>query len=244
MKRGGDENQRLGNIWDVVSTLAHALTDARDQLVGLINHTGTRGKRFAGSDKGFRNAIGFRHSFGKENIYHSNGDFGSGPYEYGGGYTPRYRGGGYIPSGKQLQSVHRQHARGHVAFGQHSEFKPQLPRKTCKPKPPRSGGSGSGKSGKKAVQFGLYLDPKSNCLQIQTKKGGNNPLRIEFGGQSQGPQYACNKDTNCRPSSPDSKRHCIGTQYAALLKEEAIRIRERRLAEEKDANLKPKWRRC
>lgn len=235
MKRRSNKNEQLGNIWDVVSSLAQALTDARDQLVGLINYPGTKGTRSAGND------TGFRHSHGKENIYYGNDN---GTFHHDGNTLARYRGGGYIPMAKEGRSIHRQHARGHVAFGAHSEFKPQPPCKPCKPE--RGGSCPRGKPGKKGMQFGIYLDPKSNTMQISTKKGGGNPVKINFGGggQSPEPQYACNKNANCRPSSPDSKRHCIGTQYAALLKEEAFRIRERRLAEEKDPNAKPKWTRC
>lgn len=253
MKRGGNRNEQLGNIWDVVSNLAQALTDARDQLIGLINFPGTT----VASDRNvhrFRNASGFPHQHGKENVDHNNGfeDF------HVSNALARYRGGGYtkkfgVPSSKKIKSIHRQHARGHVAFGAHSEFKPQPP---CHRKPVNTGtsmGSSMGSrckrvGGKKGVQIGLFLDPKSNCLQINTKKGMGNPVNINFLPNQPSPspdQYTCKKDPNCRPSSPDTKRHCIGTQYAALLKEEAFRIRERRLAEDQKApNSKPKWTRC
>ena len=32
------QGMKRGDIWDVVSSLAHALSEARDQLVNLMNH--------------------------------------------------------------------------------------------------------------------------------------------------------------------------------------------------------------
>ena len=225
MKLRNSQNEQLGNIWDVVSNLAKALTDARDQLVGLINSSATGVTRSAGSDKGLQR------NYGKENTYHSD-DNGNDHHE-----LARYRGGGYIPRRREPRSIHRAHVRGHVAFGIHSEFKPMPPSK-CKPKR-RS--SSRGKGGKKGTQFGLFLDSKSNSVQVKTRKGCKSPVCINLDYPDPG---LSNKGSNCRPSSPDSKRHCIGTQYAALLKEEASRIRERRLSEEKDPRTKTKWTRC
>jgi len=251
MRRGSHRNEQLGNIWDVVSNLALALTDARDQLIDLINFPSI------GSDRNvnrFTIANGFPHQNGKENINHSNKGLED---VHVGNALARTRGGGpsakkfSVPGSNQVRSIHRQHARGHVAFGAHSEFKPQPP---CNCRPINKGtgmGSSMGSrrkqgSGKKGVQIGLFLDPKSNCLQIDTKKGMGNPVNINFLPNEPNPdQNTCKEDPACRPSSSDKKRHCIGTQYAALLKEEAFRIRDLRLAEDqKAANSRPKWTRC
>lgn len=217
--------------------MARALTDARNQLIGLVTFPSAR-RLNRGIPQHEKQIVSHNHGFEQSNA------------------LARYQGGGPyrkknypIPDSKNVKSIHRQHARGHVSFGAHSEFKPQPPcRKPLKGTSVSSSSGSRGKRGKKGVQIGLYLDPKSQCLQIHTKKGADHPVNISF-LPDQPPagkyQYTCKKDPGCRPSSPDSKRHCIGTHYAALLKEEATRIRERRWAEEqKTPNSKPKWTRC
>lgn len=51
------------------------------------------------------------------------------------------------------------------------------------------------------------------------------------------------RDGSPSKSPEDPKRHCIGTQYAALLRQEAQQLRQRRLAEERSGRLRPKWQR-
>ena len=144
----------------------------------------------------------------------------------------RCRGGGgccgnYVPSNKNVRSVHRQHARGHVAFGNHSEFKPEPPSKPGKP----------------VTMARNYSRPRGRSFG---KPGGG--VSISF--LPQGSRYSCKKDSNCRSPCPSSnsyecKRHCIGNQYVALLREEACKVRERRLEKMCDNyNSKLKWARC
>lgn len=220
MKKRG----KVPDVWDVVSSLAQALTDARDQLVGLINSPGL---------------------YNKNNMNrrcHNNEAL-----------AMRLRGGGscgkpHVPNNQKVRSVHRQHTRGHVAFGNHSEFKPEPP--SNKPETMALNWScsrpGSGnKAGSRGVQ--LYLDANSNSLQINSnKRGCESPVSIFIPKSSPcSPEYIqCGKE--CRPREPyDCKRHCIGTQYAALLREEACRARERRLAKNCERMCgKPRWARC
>lgn len=239
MKRG-----KAAYIWDVVSSLAQALTDARDQLVGLIN--------FDGSAKGYNNN---RRCHGKENVHRSNiGDV----LQTDNALAMRLRGGGIcgeyrVPNNQKVRSIRREHARGHVAFGNHSEFKPESPCKPGKPEtmalnfcPSRAGsrpGSGKGRG------VHLYLDARSNCLQINSNRGGcDTPVSIFTSLSPCPPEYTCKSPCGreSRPrSSYDCKRHCIGTQYAALLREEASRARERRLAKKCErTNAKSRWARC
>lgn len=115
------QGMKRGNIWDVVSSLAHALSEARDQLVNLINHDDdAKGfNRCHGTDNTRRNVGG---------VVNHSGDAVAMRCRGGGGCS-----GNYVPSNKNVRSVHRQHARGHVAFGNHSEFKPEPPSKPGKP---------------------------------------------------------------------------------------------------------------
>lgn len=233
MKRGKE-----ANIWDVVSSLARALANARDQLVGLIN--------FDGSGKGCDRCRG------KENVPRSNiGDVNN-------ELAMRLRGGAirgkqHVPDSRKAHSVHRQHARGHFTFGNHSEFKPEPPSKSgkhetmaaniCAARAGSRPGSGKGRG----VQ--LYLDPKSNSLQINSNRGGcKSPVSI-FVPKSPCPrEYSCKSPCGMesRACSPYvSKRHCIGTQFAALLREEACQARERRLTKKCERmNAKPRWACC
>lgn len=202
------------NIWDVVSSLAQALTEARDQLVGLIN---SKEKGHKGCRKG------------KENI----------------DTVMRARGGGfskpYVPNNQQVRSVHRQHARGHVAFGVHSEFKPEPPR-NCKQETMAMNWSCGRQAGNNnnnnRVQ--LYLNPNSNSVQINNNNNNNR------GGCESPVSIVFPKSCSPPPREPyDCKRHCIGTQYAALLREEACRARTRRLEKSCDRlHGKPRWARC
>jgi hypothetical protein len=59
MNRGNCSTNEAGKIWDVVASLAHALSDARDQLVGLIKHDGNG------------NAREFQRGYGMENTHRS-----------------------------------------------------------------------------------------------------------------------------------------------------------------------------
>jgi len=210
--QGMKKRGKPANIWDVVSSLAQALTDARDQLVGLINsdrnskrHKNTRFNR----KQNTTNALAMR---------------------LRGGETSHY-----VPSNQKVRSVHRQHVRGPVAFGNHSDFKPAPPGKpetmalnwSCRP--------GSGKGGAQT-----YLD--ANSLKMNKKKGRpESPVSIII---PKSPESAYQKESRCR-SPYDCKRHCIGTQYAELLREEACRARERRLAKTCERmHGKPRWARC
>lgn len=214
MKRGNSNPCEVGNIWDVVTSLAQALSDARDQLVGLINYDNAQGRGHEMENP--QRSVG-------ERIIHCNDD----------AVAMRCRGGSgccrsYVPSNKKVPSVHRQHARGHVAFGNHSEFKPEPPSKPCKP-----------------VTMALkYSPPRGRC---GGKPGGG--VSISFLPKSPcPPQYTCKTDNNCSfpcPTPYECKRHCIGNQYVAVLREEACRIRERRLEKQcENSNAKPRWARC
>lgn len=256
MERGGNKNEQMGNIWDVVVYLARALTDARDQLVGLINFPG--------------NSVGSDRKVNRFKLRHVNGipqQHGKGNWQRDNGFQDvrvsnalaRCRGGGPnwrpmecdIPASNKVKNIHRQHARGHVAFGVHSEFKPQPPNhkpvNRCISKGPSTGSKCKRGGRKKGVEIGVFLDPKTNCLQINTTKGEGNPVNIKFipNNPCQPCPPPCTKDPFCTgPPSPDSKRHCIGTQYAELLREEAFSLRERRLAEDLKEDSRPKWTRC
>lgn len=206
MMQGMKKRGKPANIWDVVTSLAQALTDARDQLVGLINFDGTA----TGNQ--------IRRCHGQENTDNA--------------LAMRLRGGGpahHVPSNQRVRSVHRQHARGHVAFGNHSEFKSEPPGKPETMALNWSCRRGSGKG--RGIQ--MYLD--ANSLKIKRNKGGcESPVSIFIP-----------KSPESRPRSPyECKRHCIGTQYAALLREEACRARERRLEKTCERmNCKPRWSR-
>lgn len=221
---------QLGSIWEVVSTLAQALTDARDQLVGLMSLNQGNGG--------------------------ANGGGGGGGGGGGNGYVRSYS----PTAGAGVRNLHRNHAHGHVAFGNHSEFRQQMARSRgprahamsskeagrcqhplhCNPRPARRS-----PPKKRGMQFGVHLGG-DNVVHIDSRKagGGGMPVNISFSGTGCNKnKSACAGGGNSRSSSPESKRHCIGTQYAALLKEEAYQLRERRLAEG-NKEKKPKWARC
>lgn len=153
MRRGGDGNQRLRNLWDVVSNLARALTDARDQLIGLVTFPSARRL-----NRGIP-----QHE--KQIVSHVNHGFEQSDalvrYQGGG---PSYRKKFPIPGSKHVKSIHRQHARGHVAFGAHSEFKPRPP--CTKPPKGTSVSSSSGSRGKKKKECRLgstWIPSPSAC---------------------------------------------------------------------------------
>lgn len=207
---GQGAGKQMGNIWEVVSTLAQALTSARDQLVGLMPTL----QNYGGN----------------------------------GGISMRPPSRRYLPkAGARVHNIHRNHAHGHVAFGSNSEYCQQQnvsppPRyrpvtmasqRLCQhPLHFKQCVSPSRCSPKRRVQFGVHISSinNNNC-----RKGA--PLSICFAptapvtstrtyGSGRSPRSGYL--TGC---NPDSKRHCIGTQYAALLEEEAYHLRERRLAE-------------
>lgn len=220
----------MGTIWEVVSTLAQALTSARDQLVGIMSIQQT----------------------------------------YGGnsGFSMRPSGGKYLPkAGACVPNIHRNHAHGHVAFGINSEYRqqPNVSPPRCRPVTMASQRlcqhplhfkqcvSPNRCSPKRRVQFGVHVDP-NNVVHISNINNNNckkrTPLSICFApstpvistrtyGPSPGPGRKGGYLTGC---NPESKRHCIGTQYATLLEEEAYHLRERRLAEECIVK-KPAWNR-
>ncbi|KAG0585562.1 hypothetical protein KC19_2G021000 [Ceratodon purpureus] len=219
MKRGNNNriNEAGPNIWGVVASLAHALSDARDQLVDLINYDGY-------------NARGFHRGHGLESTHRSNGE--GTVHHTDNAVAMRCRGGGgrgccgnYVPSNKGVRSVHRQHARGHVAFGNHSEFKPELfSSKPCKP-----------------VTMAVNYSPaRGGCGRPSSR------VNISFNPRSQ--QCTSRKESNCRSPSPapyECKRHCIGHQYVAVLRQEACHLRKRRLEKQcENSNAKPRWARC
>lgn len=230
MKRRNDnKDQQLGNIWDVVSSLAHALTDARNQLVGLIHYQRKQNSNAFRQSRGRESGIS-RGSEVRECIPRTTNNISR--FRGGGNCGPYYR--SLTSSNRKAIKQHRQNEPNHVTFENQSKFQPLMP--------------SQGKPGdKKEIQAGLNANPTPNGLRINNScnKGGN-PVSINLHPKPcpSPPQIICSKDVNCRPPSPDRKRHCIGTQYAALLREEAFRIRERRLAEECVSSSKPKWTRC
>lgn len=227
---GPGAGRQTGNIWEVVSTLAQALTSARDQLVGLMPAHQSYGRNCGLSTR-----------------------------------PPSRR---YLPkAGARVPNIHRNHAHGHVAFGSNSEYCQQpnvsppryrpvtmASQRLCQhPLHFKQCVSPSRCSPKRRVQFGVHVDP-NNAVHINStnnnscRKGA--PLSICFAptppgtstrtyGPGPGPGPRSGYLTGC---NPDSKRHCIGTQYAALLEEEAYHLRERRLAEEYNVK-RPAWNR-
>uniref|UniRef100_A0A7I3ZCC3 Uncharacterized protein n=2 Tax=Physcomitrium patens TaxID=3218 RepID=A0A7I3ZCC3_PHYPA len=230
MKRRNDnKDQQLGNMWDVVASLAHALTDARNQLVGLIHYQRKKNsnafRQVHGKESGISRSSEVRECIPRttNSILRFRGGGNCGPYYQS-----------FTSSNRRAIEQHCQNEPNHVTFENESKFKALMP--------------SQGKPGaNKEIQAGLNANPTLNCLRINNSSNkGGNPVSINLHPKPcpSPPQLVCFKDVNCRPPSPDRKRHCKGTQYAALLREEAFRIRERRLAEEYVPSSKPKWTRC
>lgn len=215
---------QLGSVWEVVSTLAQALTDARDQLVGLMSLQQGGGGGGGNRSSPVRN------------------------------YSPS--------AGAAVRNLHRQHAQSHVAFGLRTENRQygasgrggrggpgasgsghaQCNHPLHRMSPPRRNPTPARVSPKRRqMQMGIHMNGGGNVMHVDSMKGRGSgpPLNICLSNGGGG----LKSKPASRSNSPETKRHCIGTQYAALLKEEAYQLRERRLAEESKCN-RPKWSRC
>lgn len=209
-----------GNVWEVVSALASALASARDQLVTLM-HNSTATRMTGGCN---------RHT------------------------TPARSNSSYPGAGTWVRNVHRAHAHGHVAFGCSSEYRlhpspvrVRQPRPLFRPKcaevsvPPVSPRRSPARC--RHPLHKMQVDPSRSPSPWPPQVGGgrsrpgSRPVsrcgghgRSEYARRSQAisPRSAGSR----KNLSPEQPRHCIGTQYVALLREEAYQLRERRMAEE------------
>lgn len=152
----------------------------------------------------------------------------------GGGSGSGDGSGGSVLREQTLGNVHREHARGHLAFGVHSEFKPVPPKYYVKqPTKVPSNCSDLTRSnpyaGKRGPHLGIDVDAKPNSLKINMKEGRSDLMSIKFLPRAKSPRSS--SKTWGQPF-PSSRRHCEGDQYAATLKQEAMEIRQQRRAEE------------
>ncbi|KAG0620729.1 hypothetical protein M758_4G238500 [Ceratodon purpureus] len=228
-----DEN--MGSVWEVVSALASALTDARDQLVTLM-HNSTMPRLTGGCS---------RHT------------------------TPTRLRSPYPGAGAWVPNVHRGHAHSHVAFGSSTEYRlhpaplrvrqpgpvfpsrrPEVstppvkrsPRRCTHPlhkmqaNPPCSPSLWASQVG--ASWSRPSSSPTSRCDGLSPRRDRRN--RFESPGST------CNRSSasNRKNLASDQERPCVGSQYAALLREDAYQLRERRLADDNRRGRRPPWGRC
>lgn len=235
------------NIWEVVSALANALQDARNQLVNLMNTSRGSPMRLHG---------------GRTNSYET--------CESRLSCTPRAvsLGRTYSPYAG-VRNVHRGHAHGHVAFGSNSEFPLHATPSRARPRPvyvqmsarqlaareaasPAAAGRrcthplhGMGAAARSLTPRRVQTNwpssqmadcRKSHCDQLSRRDRACVNI-------SSGKNHAGGKNGTTRS---DHRRHdhCLGTQFISLLKQEAHQIRERRLAEESLRDRRPSWSRC
>ncbi|KAL3699230.1 hypothetical protein R1sor_017252 [Riccia sorocarpa] len=261
--------RKMEPIWDIVSGLAKALSEARDQIATLMKQQQNGEGSFSNSDR--TSSPSYRaHS---ANRYAHNR---CPP-------TPRDR------SPQPNRNIHRSHAHGYCAFGRNTASKELMhhnaggvryssPKYTDMFQPSginSSKGSGPGREdeqkGRGGAAYGIKLrgdagncginvvpgSKSYTCRQVKGKKGihlsaqmRDCHLKLDSEGNkfdAENPvKIRITAPTKVRPPptsrkpSPDVKRYCVGTQYANLLKEEAYHLREQRTALEPKAR-KAHW---
>lgn len=206
----------MSRMWAVVLALASALTDARDQLMTLM-HNYTMPRMTGGCT---------RHT------------------------TPARAYSPYPGAGKWIRNLHRGHAHGHVAFGCSSEYRLHPSRvRAWQPRPisqPRSAEVNASQVSRSPARcrHPLHRMQVSHSSRPASRCGGLSPRRDIRGGyarRSRGSPASCNRfsASNRKNLSPDQERRCIGSEYAALLREEAYQLRERRLAKDSRRGRRP-----
>lgn len=226
-----------GNIWEVVSALANALQDARNQLVNLMNASQPAPMRLYGGQT-------------------------TSSYE---SCESRFRDFPHVSPGRMhspARNVHRGHAHGHVAFGLNSEF--PLPKTPSRGRPPRqtnvqmgaqqvARGSGSRPTGRRCthplhgMRAAASLTPRR--VQAPPKPPPRSSQCDKLSRRDRAVVNISSGTTDVKPqpepqagAKDDHGRHdrCIGAQFVSLLKEEAHQLRERRLAESLKQK-RPSW---
>ncbi|CAM6007609.1 unnamed protein product [Sphagnum balticum] len=274
---------RMGNFWRVVSTLARALTDARDQLVGIMSDSSpsTSSSSYTRYD---------RYGDGRRRNTHTQFSRTSPPPP-----PPPFSGSSSYPQSAAagFGSHHpreKHHIQGYAAYrrsssssgcglGNRSPLLLQQPRRRrrCTPSPPPPPCSSSCTPScccwhsitprTTSQQQRRYNTPprmrRRSCCAGRTGGGGGMHVGIEFtrgGGCDDGCGMASSNPVNicfssgsaassrraaadCRHSLPchnninnpcirnPSSRHCMGANYAELLRQEACRLRKHRVAQ-------------
>ncbi|KAL2636429.1 hypothetical protein R1flu_007908 [Riccia fluitans] len=244
--------RKMEPIWDIVSGLAKALTEARDQIATLMMKQQQNGdESISASD---------RASYPSSRAHSANQCAHNRCPP-----TPRVR------SPQINRNVHRSHAHGFCAFGRNSEFKEKMHHNAggvrySSPKytdtfQPSGINSSKGEQKGRGTAYGIKLrgdagncginvvpgSKSYTCKQVKGKKGihlsaqmrdchlkldsesdkfdAENPVKIRITAPTK-----VRPPPTSRKLSPDVKRYCVGTQYANLLKEEAYHLREQRSA--------------
>ena len=229
----------MGNIWEVVSALADALQDARNQLVNLMHTSPTR----------LSPMRPMRLSGGQCDSYYCACSSRS--------ITPSRA---YSPF---VRNVHREHAHGHVAFGLNSEYPVHATPKRVRPREIHA--EMSAQRCTTPVPKGRPCTHPLHGIGIKTRNltPRRVPQRWSSGGVkgcrslSHTEEFSRPRNRACvnfspskthgssnasRNSSPERRHRCMATQFASLLTHEAHQQRERRLAEELRGS-RPSWNR-
>ena len=220
---------RMGSVWEVVSALASALTDARDQLVTLM-HNSTAPRMTGGCSRHTTPARSNSAYPGAgtwiRNVHrgHAHGHVAFGcSSEYRLHPTPvrvRQPRPIFRPRSPKVRATSQESRRRSPNRCKHPLHKMHVsPPRIPSPRPVHLG-AGRPRSRPRSKQ----------CSRPSSRCGGSSPRQDRGDGtrRSQGSPASCNR----KSPSPDAERCCIGSQYAQLLREEAFQLRERRIAEE------------
>lgn len=234
----------MGNIWEVVSALANALQEARNQLVKIMHTSKSDPMRQSPMRQSPMRMSGGRCD-SYEYCHSRSGTPGRACSQYGG-----------------MRNVHRAHAHGHVAFGMNSEYPMHVTPRRVRPREIYA---------QMSAQQAALAAPTRRCTHplhgIGVETRNLTPRRVQPMWPS-GQVKACKHrnsrsdelsrrdracvnfgssknqgSTNCSgDTSPDQRRHhCLAKQFASLLTHEAFQQRERRLAEDALRDKRPSW---
>lgn len=199
----GQKNAEVSDhVWAVVATLVRALTDARDHLVTLIHSSNPTRVRGGGSAGG-------------SCLWRSLPTRSASPYP---GAGP------WVPNGNHRLRMFAS-SPGRVRPAQRPLFHAEV-------SPPPEGRRPSRRCGTHPLH-------RMHALRDSPGPGSISPYppprtMQQYSPCKQRPASSCNRNVTIQQGryqqrlSPDQRRHCIGAEYAALLREESSRMRERR----------------
>lgn len=214
------EKGNASDVWDVVSTLADALMDARDQLVTLMNSSPSYASRKSGGSA-YRNPTREclrhpGHGTWVRNVHHghthgpvafrSSSECRLNPMSAGESppchaFAEIIASPGRSPSTRCAHPLHKMDSRRKISP---PCYQPQLP----------------------------TTGRESTCDMLSGRDEDNESINIA---------RACSANANRRALWPQQRRHCVGTQYATLLTQETLQMQERRLAGANCRGGKPAW---
>ncbi|CAM6102625.1 unnamed protein product [Calypogeia fissa] len=186
----GEAPKTVEPIWDIVSGLAQALNDAKDQLTSLMQSRSNSPQKIVGNGNSCVNSHG-----GLSALRNASPRCYSAPHRRGRARGPQ---NGYEEEDHDPYSrnIHRSHAHGYCAFGRNSEFKEKMHHSSgrrIQSSPACGGGRGGGQGGANGGRMGDEGMPRSFPGNYGIKlQGGSGACGIKVIPNSK--SYMCRRD--------------------------------------------------